>query len=187
MGSNKKYIEVEARWINVDQKKIEAALKKAKAKKVGQFYFREWILEQDNAAWRKDRRRVRVRTSGKQHWLTYKANPSWGVSSTQEVEMTVSSPEAAVKFMEAVDVPVSRYQEKKMWQYKLPGDIIVEFSFWPKIPLVVEIEADSEAKVRRGAKLLGLSWQDAIFEDQKAVHSKFYGIDLDKEINYRFS
>lgn len=184
MAQNTNYVEVEARWINVDQKTIEVALAKAGATKQAEYFFREWILEKDE--WRSDHRRVRVRTDGTTHWLTYKANKTWAVDSTEEVECTVSSPEAALKFVQAVDVPLTRYQEKKMWRYKL-NDALIEFSFWPKIPMVVEIEAPGEAAVRQTAELLGLAWDKAIFEDQKVVHSKYFGVDLDKETDYRFA
>ena len=39
--------------------------------------------------------------------------------------------------------------------------------------------------VKEGVELLGLSWKDAIFEDQLIVHDK-YGVDLRKTDDYRF-
>ncbi len=49
-----------------------------------------------------------------------------------------------------------------------------------------EIEAVSEEKVKEGVGLLGLNWKDAIFDNQKDVHRKYYGIDLDENPDYKF-
>jgi adenylate cyclase class 2 len=75
--------------------------------------------------------------------------------------------------------------EKKRIQYKL-GDAIVDLDFWPKIPMVLEIEASSKERVVEVAKLLGLSWEEAIFVDQKFVHKDYYGVDLDSMKEYKF-
>ena len=61
-----------------------------------------------------------------------------------------------------------------------------EINYWPKIPMVLEIESTSEEKVREGVKFLDLNWDDAIFEDQKVVHQKYYGVNLDEVTDYRF-
>ncbi len=52
--------------------------------------------------------------------------------------------------------------------------------------MVLEIESTSEEKVREGVKFLDLNWDDAIFEDQKVVHQKYYGVNLDEVTDYRF-
>lgn len=180
----KEYTEFEARWINLDEKTIREKLNVIGAKKSDEFFFKEWIFQRQ-PEWEGHHRRIRVRTDGKTTWLTYKANKTWTVDSTEEVELIVSSAEDAVKFLKAADIPQIRYQEKKRIRYALTN-IIFELDFWPKIPMVVEIEAPSEEGVREGAKLLGLAWNDAIFVDQKFVHSDFYGIKLDEIADYRF-
>jgi adenylate cyclase class 2 len=126
-----------------------------------------------------------VRTDGKTTWLTYKANASWAVDSTEEAELTVSSAKDAVKFVEALGIPRQRYQEKKRIEYRL-GDITFDLDFWPKIPMVLEIEAPGEERVKKGAELLGLQWRDAVFVDQKVLHQQYYDIDLNKLKEYRF-
>jgi len=76
-------------------------------------------------------------------------------------------------------------KEKKRKTYVL-GDITFDIDFWPKIPMVFEIEGSSEEKVREGAKLVGLDWKDAVFVDQARVHKNYYGIDLFEITDYRF-
>ena len=165
---------------------MRAVLKKLDdvgAKPVGDFFFREWIFARPD--WGKTFRRVRVRTDGKTTWLTYKANPTWAVDSTEEVEVTVSSAENTVQLLQAADVPLVRYQEKKRRTFTYAG-ITFDIDEWPKIPMVLEIEAESEEKVREGARLIGLLWSDAVFEDQAVVHQKYYGVDLFSIGEYRF-
>jgi len=182
-GKEAKSKEIEARWINLDAGEMVKRLKKAGAKKIGDFFFREWIFAHDD--WAKDNRRIRVRTDGKTTWLTYKSNPTWAVDSTEEVEATVSSAEDTVRLLRAAGIPQKRVQEKKRQAYAL-GDITFDIDLWPKIPMVFEIEGPSEEKVKEGAHLVGLEWKDAIFVDQAWVHKNYYGIDIFKIEDYRF-
>lgn len=178
-----KYIEFETRFIDLDEKEVLGKLNKIGAEKTGDFYFREWIFQYKE--WIGQNRRIRVRTDGTKNWLTYKANKTWEVDSTEEVELEVSSSDDMVKFLHSIDMPLLRYQEKKITRYER-DDILFEINHWPKIPMVLEIESSSEEKVREGVKLLNLNWKDAIFEDQKVVHQKYYNVDLDTTSNYRF-
>lgn len=177
------HIEVEARWINLDQGEIEKKLKEIGAKQTGNFFYNEWLFGRDG--WFSTHRRIRVRTDGTNHSLTYKANVTWEIDSTEEVKLKVDSAENAVKFLQAADVPLRRYQEKKRIRYEL-DDITFDLDFWPQIPMVLEIEAPSEKRVKEGAELLELSWNDVLFEDQKVVHEKYYNIDLNEITDYRF-
>jgi len=175
--------EIEARWINLDASEMVKRLKKIGAKKTGDFFFREWIFSYDD--WVKDNRRIRVRTDGVTTWLTYKSNATWAIDSTEEMEVTVSSAEETVKLLRAIGITQRRIQEKKRQTFTL-GDITFDIDFWPKIPMVFEIEGPSEKKVKEGAKLVGLDWNDAIFVDQAWVHKNYYNIDLFKITDYRF-
>lgn len=176
-------VEIEARFINLDRTAIEKRLETLGAKKQFESFFKEWIFAHED--WKLHHRRLRVRDNGKTVWLTYKANPTWAVDSTEEIEIESSSAENTAKIIEKIGVPLVRYQEKKRIQYAL-NDTIFELDFWPKIPMVLEIEAPTKEKVMKAAEALGLKWSDAIFVDQKFVHSDYYGIDLDVVKDYRF-
>lgn len=178
-----KFKEIEARWINLDKNDIAGKLEKIGAKMTGDFFFREWIFA--HPEWKKDNRRLRIRTDGINNWITYKANKTWAIDSTEEVEMLVPSAEDAIRLISAMGVPQTRYAEHKRRTFEL-GNIVFDMDGWPQIPMVLEIEAPTEDEVRKGAQLLGLSWADAIFEDQFWVHKKYYGIDLSNVPDYRF-
>lgn len=176
-------VEIEARFINLDRTEVEKKLEALGAKREWESFFKEWIFAYKE--WAPHFKRIRVRDDGKNVWVTYKANPSWEVDSTEEIEITSSSSSDAVKMLERIGMPMVRYQEKKRIEYKL-GDATVELDFWPKIPMVLEIEAPSKESVMETAKLLGLKWEDAIFVDQKVLHKEYYGIDLDPVTEYKF-
>jgi len=180
-------MEIEARFINLKRESIENKLIEFGAVKKFESLFREWLFfYKNNPDWDDNHRRVRVRTDGTTTWLTYKANATWAVDSTEEVEIVVSSAQDAVKFVEALNIPKQRYQEKKRIEYVFE-DIIFDLDFWPKIPMVLEIEAPTKDKVKRGVELLGLKWKDAIFVDQKVLHQQYYGIELNEMKEYKFS
>ncbi|MDE2038256.1 MAG: CYTH domain-containing protein [Patescibacteria group bacterium] len=175
--------EIEARWLNLDPKKVLEDLGKIGAKKEGSFFFKEWIFF--HPEWRKDNRRIRVRTDGTKSWVTYKANATWAVDSTQEIEVEVSDAGESVALIKAIGVPLIRYQEKKRDTFAFDG-ITFDMDLWPKIPMVLEIEGPSEDKVREGASKLGLKWEDAVFVDQAYVHRDYYGLDIFNVSDYRF-
>jgi predicted adenylyl cyclase CyaB len=180
-------MEIEARFINLKKDVIEKKLKVLGAERRFASLFREWLFfYKDDPDWDDNHRRVRVRTDGQKTWLTYKANATWAVDSTEEVELLVSSAEDAARFVEALNIPKQRYQEKRRIEY-VYEDIIFDLDFWPNIPMVLEIEAPSEEKVKKGAALLGLKWEDAIFVDQKVLHQQYYGMDLNEMDEYKFS
>ena len=175
--------EIEARWLNLNADDMRARLAKLGAKKTGSFFFREWIFTKPE--WKPLNKRIRVRTDGTKSWATIKTNPTFTIDSTHEVEVEVSDPEKAVEFIMTTGLPLARRQEKKRETYDLDGAVI-DLDFWPKIPMVVEIEALSEAKVKEAAQALGLEWKDAVFVDQAYVHRDYYGIDLFNVSEYCF-
>jgi adenylate cyclase class 2 len=175
--------EIEARWINVDQKAIEQKLAGLGARRVSDSFFKEWIFAYED--WRPQNKRIRIRDDGKNVWLTYKANPTWEVDSTEEIEISSSSSADTAKILEKIGVPLLRHQEKKRIQYEL-GAATVDLDFWPKIPMVLEIEAPTKELVIETAKTLGLKWGDAIFVDQKVLHKQYFDIDLDLVREYKF-
>jgi predicted adenylyl cyclase CyaB len=175
--------EIETRFINLSPEATEQKLVSIGAKRIGEFLFQEWLFVYPD--WAKGNRRLRVRTDGVTTWLTYKANPTYTIDSTQEIEITVSSAEDTIAMIHAIGIPLERHQEKKRLKYQL-DNIIFDMDFWPQIPMVFEIEAPSEEEVRRGVELLGLDWKDAIFVDQKVVHKQYYGIDLTTIREYKF-
>ena len=153
MPHNTYNVEIEARFLNLDQQEVEQRLKKLGAQKQSESFFKEWIYAYKE--WLPHHKRLRIRDDGKTVWLTYKANPTWEIDSTEEIEIRSSSAVDTAKIIEKIGVPMLRYQEKKRIQYVL-GDAIFELDFWPKIPMVLEIEAPAKEKVVKLRNCLAL-------------------------------
>ena len=183
MTSGTHDIEIEARFIGLDWAEVEKKLVVLGARKESESFFREWVFQYPE--WFAANQRIRVRDDGKNVWMTYKANPSYEIDSTEEIEIAVSSSENASKILKKIGIPLARYQEKKRIQYCL-DNAVVDLDFWPKIPMVLEIEALTKERVMEVSQLLSLNWANAIFIDQKRLHKKYYGIDLDAVKEYKF-
>lgn len=174
--------EIEAKFLEINPKKIQSELKSLGAKKIFDKTFREAIYLPPKGSkefddWLKKRKRVRIRDTGQEILLTVKVNKKWGLSETEEVEFEVSSFEEAERFLQQLDLVLLRYQEKRRISYQIDG-VHVEIDFWPWVPAWLEIEADSEAKVKQVAKKLGLDWESAEFRDAAAVYEEVYSVDI---------
>src|ERR1700735_1298755 len=100
---DKSFLEIEARWIEIDQKSVEEKLAKLGVARESESFFKEWVFAYED--WRPENRRLRVRDDGKNVWLTYKANPTWEIDSTEEIEISSSSSAETVKILEKIGVP----------------------------------------------------------------------------------
>ena len=174
--------EIEAKFLEINPKAIQAKLRSLGAKKVFDKTFREAIYlppkgSHEYDEWLKQRKRIRIRDTGEEVLLAMKVNKKWGLSETEEIEVNVSSFAETEKFLKLLELELLRYQEKRRISYKVDG-AHVEIDFWPWVPAWLEIEAESEAKVRGWAQKLGLDWQQAEFRDAAAVYEEVYKVDI---------
>ncbi len=156
-------IEIETKIENVDLKDAVKALEKNGAKFEGKKFFRRWIfnLEDKNGG----ERFVRLRTDGKKTTLTYKHRIGGGLANTEEIETEVNDFDTVAKILSSI-IPEPLYQESKRTVYSLDGAEIT-IDEWPKLPPIIEIEADSEAKVKdtisrlalKGNELGNIGWE----------------------------
>ena len=99
----------------------------------------------------------------------------------EEDEVEVGEFELMAKILAKLKVE-RYYQENKRWLF-VKDDIEFCIDFWPKIPPLLEIEADSEEKVKQGVAFIGL--KDIGNVSVKDIYSR-YGIDLHKMRELRF-
>ncbi len=174
--------EIEAKFLEINPAQIQTKLKKLGAKKIFDKTFREAIYCPPRATkeydkWLKERRRVRIRDTGEEVLLAIKVNKKWGLSDTEEVEQKVASFEETEKFLKLLGLALLRYQEKRRISYQVDGAHI-EVDYWPWVPTWLEIEAESEKKVKDWAQKLDLDWEQAEFRDAAAVYDEVYNIDI---------
>ncbi|MEI6345790.1 MAG: CYTH domain-containing protein [bacterium] len=155
-------IEIEAKFLDIDPKQIEARLVAAGAQKLGDFLYRSKAFDfpgfplDAQAAW------VRLRDEGDQVMLAFKkrlgaATHDGSTSDTgmQEIEVKVSDYDKTALLLESIGMVLKFAQEKKRTRWVL-GDIQFDLDEWPRLKPYLEIESTSWEKVDEGARLVGL-------------------------------
>jgi len=165
--------EIETKIDNINVDEVVKALKKNKAKFLGKFFFRRYIfnLEDPEGA----DRFIRLRTDGKKTTLTYKRRLGSSLANTEEIEVEVSDFDATAKILSQV-MPNPLYQESKRTSYLLEG-VEISIDEWPKLPPILEIEADSEEKIKEVIKKLGIKGRELGNIGWEKVYS-IYSMDL---------
>jgi len=127
---------------------------------------------------------VRVRTTNGTTTITVKhiLNPEIQqekgkqIQKVMETEMEVPSIEEANSILEQLGFSFRNYQEKNRVIYDVDG-VEVDIDTWPLIPTYVEIEDDSESKIKNTVQKLGLLDKEIVSCNTADVYKK-YGIDI---------
>ncbi len=101
-----------------------------------------------------------------------------------ETEIEVPSIEETNKLLEQLGFSFRNYQEKRRITYDLNG-VEIDIDTWPLIPTYIEIEDDSEEKIKDTIKKLGLENKKIVSCGVEDVYKK-YSIDLYKYRELKF-
>src|SRR3989338_1316488 len=172
--------ELEATFLEVEVANLEKKLLSLGAKKLWDQTFDELIFDKPDRSWNPIQKRIRIRRGKSKIQVSYKETTSESIDGTEEVELTVDDFDTARLFLEKLGFVVVRQQQKRRIHYELDG-VSCDIDFWPRVPAYLEIEADSEKKVRRTAEELGFDWKKAVFLDAKEIYQQIYGV---KNIDY---
>lgn len=155
-------IEIEAKFLDIDPKHIEAKLVAAGAWKLGDFLYRSKAFDfpgfplDAQAAW------VRLRDEGDQVMLAFKKrlgvaahDGSTSDLGMQEIEVKVSDYDKTALLLQSIGMVLKFAQEKRRTRWVL-GDIQFDLDEWPRLKPYLEIESTSWEKVDEGARIVGL-------------------------------
>jgi len=173
--------EYECRILGIDVGEIRKKLESMGVRKVKERSMRRYVYDIDpnrKGFW------MRLRDNGEKTTLTVKEKLSDRIDGTKEIEITVDSFERANTLLNRLGFVANAYQENKRISF-VYGDVEIEIDFWPKIPPYVEIEADSEEKVRKVVKLMGFRMSDTTSISIPKVYQK-YGLDIHKFKELKF-
>lgn len=172
--------EFETKVLDINIREIQKKLQELGATKTSQLLMRRRVFDIDPS---KDEW-LRLRDDGKKTTITYKRKSGSGIAETEEIEVVVDDFEKMAAILSKLGFKGQYYQENRRISYRLKN---VEFTIdsWPKIPPYLEIEAGSEAGVKKGLVWLGLKNKDAGNLTVKDVYKR-YGIDLHSFKNLRF-
>lgn len=164
--------EIEAKFLRVDPKDIRDRLQKAGATlKQPMLMMRRIIFHSD--LMNEKHAYLRVRDEGYRVAMTYKQFDEMSLTGAKEIEFTVSDYDAAVALIGAIGIQSKSVQETKREIWYL-GDAEVVIDEWPWIEPFIEIEAPTEAGVKKAAKQMGLDWKDAAFGDIMTAYRAEY-------------
>lgn len=167
--------EIEARFLDIDKPILVEKLVGLGAVDKGDELLTEVIFYDADGAWHAERRFVRLRSIGDDVKLTYKSNKEQTIDSAREIEFAVPDADLAEQFLVSIGLVAARHQEKRRHTFEL-NDVTIDIDTWPKVPTYVELEGPSEESIKAVAQLLGFQWEDAVFDDARAVIENRYNI-----------
>ncbi|MGB9732867.1 MAG: class IV adenylate cyclase [Candidatus Micrarchaeales archaeon] len=168
-------IEIETKIDGIDVKEVKKALKRLGANAAKSKLFRRYVFNLEEKAG--EDRFIRLRSDGKKSTLTYKHRQGTSLANTEEVETEVKDFDATARILSAI-LPEPLYQENKRTSYNLDG-VEISIDEWPKLPPILEIEADSEEKIKETIDKLGIKGRVLGNISWEKVYS-LYGMDLRK-------
>lgn len=171
-------VEIEAKWVGVDFEVVREKLGEVEGKLVKPMA--RMVRTTFNSGSKKSWIRVRDEGDGKVT-MSYKEVKEVSVAGMEEVELVVDSYEKAVEFVEKVGFEKKSEQETRREIWEVEG-VEVTLDEWPWLPPMVEIEAESEAKLEEVAGLLGFDMSEAMFASVDYVYAKYYDVTTD-EVN----
>lgn len=116
---------------------------------------------------------LRVRDEGDTVAMTYKQFDSLSVDGAKEIGVAVDSFEDTVALLAQVGIPLKSIQESKRETWKL-GETEIVLDEWPWIKPYIEIEGESEERLREVASKVGFNWADAVFGDVMVAYRAEY-------------
>jgi adenylate cyclase class 2 len=173
---NKEHIEIEARFLGIDEEVIMQKLKEAEAEDHGPDMLEEVIFYDKDLKWKAEGKRfIRIRKNREGVRLTYKHVKSESIDGTEEIEISIDSLEKGEALLDRLGFVAFRHQQKKRHSFELDG-VKIDIDTWPRIPPYVELEGPSEEEIRKVAEKLGFKWEAASFESAKSIIENQYSI-----------
>lgn len=169
--------EIEARFLDVDKQELTEKLIAMGATDKGDVALTEVIFYDQENKWPDEGRFVRIRSTNDTTKLTYKSNKAQTVDSAREIEFAVPDANLAEQFLENIGLVAFRHQEKKRHTFEL-NDVTIDIDTWPKVPTYVELEGPSEEQIKSVAESLGFKWENAVFDDARAIIQDRYNIPM---------
>lgn len=166
--------EYEVRFLEIDTNNILKKLKEVGAVEIGNWrQIRktfDLITPQKNS-W------LRLRTNGETTTLTVKEINSAKIDGTKEAEVVIDDFNEMDTILTKIGLKARNYQENRRHQFRYKG-VEIDIDTWPLIPTYLEIEGESEEKIREVCVDLGLDYRKSTTMDVTDIYKNVYGIDI---------
>lgn len=168
--------EIEAKFLKINPSEIRDSLRRFGARQEHpEVLMRRKTFDDKNGDLRKIGGWIRVRDEGDKITLSYKQLKDRTLHGTKEVTVVVDNFDATVTFLQSVGFVQKSYQETKREKWTL-GEVEVTIDTWPWIPTFVELEGESEEKLKKVAAKLGLSWKKALHGSVENAYQDCYDV-----------
>lgn len=168
--------EIEAKFLNVSHDELRKKLQELGAECVQPMrLMRRAVFDFPNKVLSKKGGWARVRDEGDKVTMSYKQLKDRTVSGTEEVNLTVDNYKNAVDFLENIGLMQKAYQETKRESWRLK-DVEIELDLWPWLEPMLEIEAQSDALLKKTAEKLGLNMKSAVHGSVEIVYASVYNV-----------
>ncbi len=176
------HIEFEERILEVDKYKMISKLESLGAIKKGEWFQKRYVYDFNPV---RENEWIRLRTNGEVATLAYKNVEKNTVDGTKELEVEVSDFEETNELLNVLGYKAKGYQENKRIRYMLNG-VEIDIDSWPMIPTYMEIEAESEEKVKEIEDLLEVDKSKITALNCEDIYIDIYKIDLKQNSDLRF-
>lgn len=166
--------EFEAKFIHINKTNFRAQLKKIGAKLIKPEFF------QRRVAFNLPKKSVktgyiRVRDEREKITMSLKFVKGKKISDQKEIMLEVNSFKGAIEFLNSIGCNQKAFQETKRELWRI-ADVDITIDEWPFLEPFVEIEGNSENKVKSVCKKLGLDYSKAIFGAVDTLYHLKYGV-----------
>jgi adenylate cyclase, class 2 len=171
--------ELEAKFININKEEIRKRLQVCRAVLVKPEFLQKRIAfylpkgHEIKGSW------ARIRDEQDKITMSIKIIDGEGINDQKEICLKIDSFNEGEKFLKTLGCMRKSYQENKRELWKI-GDVEIMIDEWPFVDPFIEIEADSEEKIKDVAIKLGFKYEDAIFGSTAIITRKKYGLSEDK-------
>lgn len=176
---NNMEVEYEATFENIDPEKMRETLQNIGAKQISPKFLQKQAVfnlpegHGVKGGW------LRVRKQSDKTTLSLKVvDGSNTISGQKETEVIVDNFDKTVLLLENIGCEKKADQEKTRELWQLDG-VDITIDEWPFLEPFVEVESNSEEKVRDVSEKLGFDYSMALFDSVDAQYSKKYGITID--------
>jgi adenylate cyclase, class 2 len=168
-------IEYEATFTNINKEKIREILKEKGGELIRPEFLQKRVVfnlpeeRKIEGGW------IRVRDEGDKITVSLKIVNGDKIEDQKEICLEVNKFEEAEELLIFLGCIKKAYQESKRELWKI-DDVEITIDEWPFLEPFVEIEGDSEEKVKAVSEKLGFQYEDALFCSVDLLYSKKYNI-----------
>ena len=167
--------EYEAKFINIDKNAIREKLRSSNATLVKPEFLQKRVSFNFPKGHEVEGGWIRVRDEKDKVTMSVKIINGSKITNQKEICLKIDSFNEAEKFLVVLGCERKSYIENKRELWKIE-DVEITLDEWPFIEPFVEIEADSEEKVKKISKLLGFDYSQALFGSTDIITQKKYAL-----------